>query len=1143
MTTPLDPQKLDPQTVASDPEASVFVSANAGSGKTKTLVDRVARLLLRRVDPGRILCVTYTKAAAAEMQGRLYERLGGWSVRDDADLARELGKLEARPAESFDTEALQRARALFARALETPGGLKIQTIHAFCEKLLKRFPLEAGVSPRFKVLEDAAAKALSAKARDRVALYAAKTEDGPLGRAFAHFAVELDPVAWEGLFGLIEAKRADLSAYAAACAEGRAWDPWTLCGAERGVEPEAVEAQGLARLDREKWAWARAALAEGSSTDAKIAALMATADSFEALCAVFCTSAGEPRKSMATQKIAPPVRDWLTAEQGRICAVREQARAARIARDTVHCLTLATAYAAVYEAEKAAIGGLDFADLIVKTKELLTTREDAAWVLFKLDGGIDHILLDEAQDTAPEQWEIVDPLTDDLFAGASARAELGRERPTLFVVGDEKQSIYGFQGARPERLDQESQRYIAKIRAAGGKAEPVPLHTSYRSTPEILKFADSVFAEVVHARALTGRDEPPVHIAFRDRHQGSVDLWALEQDEAPPERDAWDPLDADAGENARKRLAKAIAAEIKGAVERGEAVHGREGLKPVGFGDFLILVRKRDVLFEEVIRALKQAGAPVAGADRLTLSDHIVFDDLTGLVRWVLYPKDELTLAALLRSPFCSVSETSLFDLAYGREGDLWSVLDRRADERSEWREARDFLGWVQARARRRTPFDFLGEVLNRRDADGRSMRARFLSRLGREAEEAIDELLVSALGAESSGAHDLEGLLAALGSAEVVVKREMEAARDEVRVMTVHGAKGLEAPIVILPDTTTVGGARGPALLETGDGGFLYAPRAGDDCPASAKARELRETRARQESLRLLYVALTRPRDRLILCGRVAAKRKPADGSWRLLVEAAFARPEIADHSRQVVRDGRELTRFGVDPATVDRALAAKAESVVVPGWALAPAASESGPRWASPSSLGDAVRDVAPSPLAVHGGLGRFRRGELIHRLFEALPDLPPEARAGAARRLLGREGDLSEAQIEEMACACLAVLEDARFAPVFAPGSRAEAALAGTSPELPGVQISGRIDRLVVASDRVLVVDYKTNRPAPETVEGVDPAYVAQMAAYAAVLRALYPDRPVEAALVWTDGPRLMALPRDVMDRVLVQFRNGR
>jgi ATP-dependent helicase/nuclease subunit A len=1137
-------RQIHPQTLASDPQTSVFVSANAGSGKTKTLVDRVARLLLRGVDPSRILCVTYTKAAAAEMQGRLFERLGGWSVREDADLAGELAALEARPREDFDHEALRQARALFARALETPGGLKIQTIHAFCEKLLRRFPLEAGVSPRFQVLEDAAARELSAQARDAVALFAIKAEDGPLGRAFAHFAVELDPRAWEELFGLFESRRADLASYAEACADGRARDPWTLCAAERDVEPEAIEAEALASLDPERWAWARAALAEGSSEDQETAARMAVDATFEQVCAVFFTDKGQPRKRLATQKIAQPVRHWLTLEQTRICSLRDRIRAARIARDTVHALTLARAYAAVYEAEKAAQGGLDFADLIARTKDLLTTREEAAWVLFKLDGGIDHILLDEAQDTAPEQWEIIRALTEDLFAGASARAAEGREQPTLFVVGDEKQSIYAFQGARPERLDQESRHHLDRITAIGAKAARAPLHTSYRSTPQVLGFADAVFAEVVNARALTGRDEPPVHIAHRDEAEGSVDLWPLEQDEAPPERDAWDPLDADTGESARKRLAKAIAQEIKGSVERGEAVHARGGaLRPLGYGDFLILVRKRDALFEEIIRALKQAGAPVAGADRLILSDHIVFDDLTGLIRWALFPKDELMLAALLRSPFCAVDEQSLFGLAHGRRGDLWDALDRRAGERVEWLQARDFLAWALKRARQRTPFDFLGEVMSRRDDRGRTMRARFLERLGREAEEAIDELLAQALAAEARGARDLEGLLAALGSAEVVVKREMEAARGEVRVMTVHGSKGLEAPVVILPDTTTVGGQRGPALLETKDGEFLYAPRMSEDCPASAEARNVRDGRAKAESLRLLYVALTRAQDRLILCGRVAARRKPAEGSWRLLLEAAFERPEIKDRSRIVMRDGREITRFGEDPARVDRARAAGHTAVVLPGWTRTAAPPEAGARWAAPSSLGDFARDAAPSPLATQGGLGRFRRGELIHRLFEVLPDLPRSSRPAAARRLLGREPDLDPAQVEEMAGACLKVLDDPRFAPVFGEGSRAEAALAGTSPELPaGVAVSGRIDRLVIGPDRVLVVDYKTNCPAPDRLEDVDPAYIAQMAAYAAVLRALYPDRPVESALVWTDGPRLTPLPQDVMALALERIRNG-
>jgi ATP-dependent helicase/nuclease subunit A len=508
-----------------------------------------------------------------------------------------------------------------------------------------------------------------------------------------------------------------------------------------------------------------------------------------------------------------------------------------------------------------------------------------------------------------------------------------------------------------------------------------------------------------------------------------------------------------------------------------------------------------------------------------------------------LFPKDELMLAALLRSPFCSVDEQSLFDLAYGRKGDLWETLGRRAEERPEWREARDVLAWALKRSRQRTPFDFLGEALSRRDGAGRTMRARFLQRLGRESEEAIDELLAQALAAESRGARDLEGLLAALGSAEVVVKREMEAARGEVRVMTVHGSKGLEAPVVILPDTTTVGGQRAPALLETKDGGFLYAPRSAEDCPASAEARGLREERAKAESLRLLYVALTRAQDRLILCGRVAAKRKPALGSWRLLLEAAFERTEIKDRSRQIMRDGREIIRFGEDPARAARVAPAGPTAVALPAWTQAAVAAEAGARWAAPSSLGDFARDAAPSPLASQGGLGRFRRGELIHRLFEVLPDLPKSDRPSAARRLLAREPDLAPAQIEEMAQACLAVLGDPRFAPVFGEGSRAEAALAGTAPELPsGVAVSGRIDRLVIGPDRVLVVDYKTNRPAPERLEDVDPAYVAQMAAYVAVLRALYPDRPVEAALVWTDGPRLTPLPQDVMALALERIRNG-
>jgi ATP-dependent helicase/nuclease subunit A len=556
----------------------------------------------------------------------------------------------------------------------------------------------------------------------------------------------------------------------------------------------------------------------------------------------------------------------------------------------------------------------------------------------------------------------------------------------------------------------------------------------------------------------------------------------------------------------------------------------------------LILVRRRDALFEEIIRALKRARLPVAGADRLKLSEHIVFQDLMALARFCLSPDDDLTLATLLRSPFCEVDEAGLFDLAWKREGGLWRELERRSDERPQWKRGREFLDWARIEARERTPFEFFARVLQHRDPEGRSMRRRILTRLGREAEDALDELLSATAAAEARGERDLETLVARLALTDVEVKRELEAARGEVRVMTVHGAKGLEAPIVILPDTTTVGPNRLPALLETDDGGLIWAPRKKDDCAYSGRVRQAVVDRAERENRRLLYVALTRARDRLIVCGRVPANRSdPEDASWYQLVAQAFDRPKIAAQTRTIEGGKFVFRRFGADPQRLRRPPPELPLSAAVPAWAGTPARPEAGARWASPSNIAETVKASAPSPLAERSGLGRYRRGELIHKLFEVLPDIAPAARRAAAERLLAREAGLEPAQRAEMIEAAFAVLDNPTFAAVFGEGSRAEAAIAGTAPDLPeGLAISGRLDRLVVGPDKVLVADYKTNRPAPKEVADVDTAYLEQMAVYVAVLRALYPDRTVEAALVWTDGPLLMPLPTGLVEDTLERIR---
>lgn len=1147
----------NPQLEAADPTQSVFVTANAGSGKTKTLIDRVARLLLGKARPETILCVTYTKAAASEMQRRLYDRLGGWSVASDADLRKALGELRARDPKSFDAQDLSEARSLFAAALETPGGLKIQTIHAFCEKVLKRFPMEAEVPPGFRVMDDQAAAAVAAAARRNVAHHVLNVP-GPLADAYGRLSVSLDFRRFQQMFAEFEVRRGALAAFferEGGLGGATNW-VWRAVDTPPGTDPDVLAAEAMGVLDRDLYRRAAEALRSGGVTDvrrAEVLAGLAAAEhpSFDDAVALFFTKDGEPAKWIGSSKRlkdAGAVQVLLLAEQTRLDDVRERMRAALVGRDSVDALELAYAYLQAYRIEKEASGALDFADLVEKTCRLLTQNDAAPWVLYKLDGGVDHILLDEAQDTAPEQWAIIDALTDDFFSGAGRPREASDLARGVFVVGDRKQSIYSFQGARPELLADKFTEYRDRAAGAGHRVRRIDLLESWRSTPQVLDFVDVVFRPAPLIEAVQPGDEVVHEVAPpRREHLGCVDVWDMEVDRRGGEREAWDlPLDLEADDSANKKLARRIANEIRRLIDRGEAVYDRDRLRPATAGDVLILVRRRGALFEEILRELKHKQIPVAGADRLVLSAHIIFDDLLALARFALYPRDDLTLAALLKSPFCGLDDDGLYDLAHGRTSNLWATLNERAGQREAWGAAAGFLRLARDAARGARPFEFFVRLVEHVGDDGRSMRQRLLTRLGAEAKDALDEFLNQVLAAEERGAHDLESLADELSGLEIQVKREMEGARNEVRVMTAHGAKGLEAPIVFLPETNMAAAQRGSPLLQVDRGpegvGFLWSARSANDCPPTSAARKLRAEREEQEAYRLLYVALTRARDRLVLCGRRADRTDPDKlRGWWGAVRDAITDAGLAERVRELEDEGGKFRRFGDDPQTV-RAVAARAEApIALPAWARRTATPEAFARYASPSDLGEAGAVAAPSPLAEATGLGRFRRGDIVHRLLQLAPDLPEAERAAGADALLAREPDLTADQRAEMAAAALSVLEDARFAEVFGPGSRAEVAVAGTATALPpGLRISGRIDRLVVLPDRVLVVDFKTNRPSPDRIEDADPAYLRQMALYAAVLGDIFPERRIEAAIVWTDGPKLMPVPENLWRQTLAELR---
>jgi ATP-dependent helicase/nuclease subunit A len=1109
------------QRAAANPDNSVWVVANAGSGKTYVLTSRIVRLLLAGARPSAILCLTFTKAAAAEMRDRLSRLLAGWATCADDELARGLLDRLGRAPDARETAD---ARTLFARVIDAPGSLRIQTIHSFCEGLLKRFPVEARVPPHFAVADDATAAALRREARERLVVDAAG--DAKLAgalRAMAERAGESGfEAAIESLLGgrrrlreLMARKNDDVDA---AVAEVHAL---------LGVRPDETQASAFAAhrdaADRPALRNAAKVLAGGAKTDKERAAALGAAlaeDGAAALDAwrdVFLTKEGEPRTRLATKGIVdshPEVERALRVEQARALELAGRLSAIAVAGPSAALLRAGAALFERYDALKASRALLDYDDLILRAVALL--RGATPWVLYKLDGGIDHVLVDEAQDTAPEQWSAVAALVGEFFAGAGARERLPPRG--VFVVGDEKQSIFSFQGA--DLATFEDMR--ARLQARAGEAwKEVPLEVSFRSAPAVLAAVDRVFEADANRAGVVSGGRALSHRAKRLGAGGRVELWppeaAAEEADPPP----WDaPVDYVPGEHPSVRLARRIANTVAGWIGREDLpARGRK----VGAGDVLVLVRRRNRFFDACVRAFKDAGVPVAGADRMVLADQIAVMDLMSLARFCLMPADDLSLAEALKSPLYGFDDDDLFALARERKRHLWATLRARASERAKWAAAAQELSALLARADFVAPYELFADLLNARDG-----RRRMLARLGPDAADPLDEFLAACLSYERAEPASLQGFLAWFEAGGTDVKRDMEQGRDEVRVMTVHGAKGLEADIVFLPDTCTPPGASEP-IAWSGDVP-LWPPGGNAAQPAVKAARDMARAREQAEYRRLLYVAMTRARDRLYVCGWTG-KGGLKPGSWYALVEPALRSDPKAV---EVETPDGPVWRIDMPTTIVDdppRAPAAVRPAAPLPAWAQDKAAPVEPvpPRPLAPSR--PETEPASVSPLGTDAGFG-FLRGRLVHRLLQTLPDLPAADRQAAALRLLARPAyGLAPAQIEEIARETLTVLADPQFAPAFEGSAIAEAPIVA---RLGARAIAGRIDRLAVRADGVFVVDYKTNRPPPASVADVSPVYIGQLAAYRAALAPLFPGRAIRCALLWTYAPRLMEVPGEMLDR---------
>jgi ATP-dependent helicase/nuclease subunit A len=1158
------------QSLASDPSRSAWVSANAGSGKTHVLTQRVVRLLLAGARPSAILCLTYTKAAASEMSNRVFERLAEWATLSDEELTKRISDVEGELPDIFK---LNDARRLFAKALETPGGLKIQTIHAFCEALLHQFPLEANVAGHFSVLDDRAASTLLADARRSLLTATTPEEDGDLAEAFAHVLDLADESGLEGLLRDIVANRNAIRRFMLSAEKQGGVDHLLRIGlglspedGEVGIADQYWPLPGLSgpTLDR----YLSLADSVGGAKAREIAHALRLAaresDPFaraEILENGLLTTKGEPKsdgqfvvKAMLAE--APELVDAIAAARNHIVISRDRLRRMRMYRATRAALVLADRLNRDYEELKKRRSQLDFEDLITRTADLLTRSGVGPWIHYKLDQGIDHILVDEAQDTSPIQWSVIQSLAEDFFSGASARPT----RRTLFAVGDEKQSIYSFQGARPERFSEESDRTRRRVAAGGQAFSPVRLPLSFRSTEDILAAVDHVFTFPGNARGLSATGEAVVHRSSRIGHPGAVDLWEMIAPEAAPRDEDWTaPFDATPESAPAAILARRIAHTIAGLVGRETIIEkGRQ--RTIEAGDILVLVRKRDAFVNALTRALKRrTSIPVAGADRLALTSHIAVQDLLALGRFLLLPEDDLSLMAVLKSPLFDLSEDEVFSIAAlrGENETCWLHLQKFATEgRPRFATAVGRLQMFMDLWKSLPVHDFYAHVLGSHGG-----RRQFLGRLGTEANDILDEFLTFALDYETSGLPGLQAFVSTLELEAPVVKREQDKGRNEVRIMTVHASKGLEAPIVFLVD----GGSKSfthshlpkVRLLESAESDVPVPAWV----PVSSLANSLTQAdgnriqgQAEEEYRRLLYVGMTRAADRLIVCGYRGVRQNP--DTWHMIISSAIG--QDSDRCTPATFEGPDGAWQGLQwrVARIDRSFHPVEEAArpmprgVLPAELAIPLPPQRHlPRPLSPSGVGTVIDDGADdllvtSPLfAGRGGSDRsLEKGRLIHRMLQMLPDISPSERSNAARRYAERAArSWPKPEREMVADAMLTLMSQPEMEAVFSAHSQAEVSIMGTlTLGREDFAISGRIDRLAVFDDHVVILDYKTNRVPPQSAAQIPFSHRAQLAIYRDILAPLYPGKRIDCVLVYTEDASIHTLSESALASALAELK---
>jgi len=1041
------------QLKASNPEISTWVSASAGTGKTKILTDRVLRLLLSNAAFNKILCLTFTNAAAGEMKERIVNSLAKWSKLKDTELKEELHKTLGR---NSTLPELAKAKQLYELYLRSDENINIQTIHSFCQALLKKFPLEAGVSPSFKIIDESKAYSILQQIKKNL------LNKAELELINDYLTVNFHEITIDEIFTEIVQHKTKFTTQT-----------------DNTLEESRKIIKSLNTIEYNSY--------KDILQHPIIQTVVGLDISVDELKIFFLNKDGQKRKRIVPQKIAKPGSNFyenLEQIQHQIYSLDQAERGKHIENYSKLLSILSANIIKAYEAYKASKGLLDYDDLIIYSSNLLKSSSAKEWVLYKLDGGIDHLLVDEAQDTSASQWQIIDAMIEEFYAGNSTETDKNR---TVFVVGDEKQSIFSFQGADVASFAHMNKLLKQKMTDGGKHFEDVNLEISYRSAGEILEVVHQVFDKIRKQMPALFTATLTQLTPFRSKHTGSVELWPLCIADNNDEN-FWNiATHLDNQDSTKSTLAKKISSYIKAQLASNRILPSTG--RAISCSDFMILFRKRDELTHEVIKALKVDNIEVTGLDRISLHENLAVLDLLSVAKFALNTEDDLNLAALLKSPLIGLTEQKLYDIATSRKKlSIWQYI--QSNDKYNLTDKLNIFIDLFNHSDVSNFFQYIVDILGYRE----SLNAN----CGLDSNDAIDELLYACNDFASQESTSIQKFIFWIENYNSSIKRDNNST-DKVKIMTLHASKGLQAPFVILCDTNNIPSNSDRFLFVNGQ---ALSAKNSTYVPDYYKLlKDEKQAKAYAEYLRLLYVGMTRAEDHLIICGYQGGKSLP-DNCWYQLVRSKLtdiATPMADGTLIYGTADTSYIAENNVAPIKTNREVfTAKAQT------SLTYREVHTSRTVASPLS----DRDPMGYGLVFHKILEDSLNAKNINMMdsHPLITTLDPKSQ-------------------NRMHAGIKKIIDNKKFRSLI-QGKDIKTEITLGSNINNKIHI-GRIDLMLITPSEVIIVDYKSDKSPPSREKNIPDSYYQQLLVYKKMVKEIYPTQTISTMILWLENGTLQEI----------------